>query len=138
MQPPNLCEFLLNITSTIPVMERTRRASEKVKRFRFVGKIERRKVKSAMQDALEVISDITWQDRQDTCNHVSTTMVGFRLEYLRLRKETQLVMSGLLHFIFYILLAFCPSNHCNGWKAKRIECPALCGEKLQPSNLFSI
>ena len=41
-------------------MARIKRASKKVKRFRLVGRMEPRKLKSATQDAVELISDATW------------------------------------------------------------------------------
>ena len=41
-------------------MAMIKRASKKVKRFRLVGRIEPRKLKSATQDAVELISEATW------------------------------------------------------------------------------
>ena len=52
--------LLFTITSTQAVMVRTRTTSKKVKTFRFVGKVEKKKLESAMQDTFEVISDIMW------------------------------------------------------------------------------
>ena len=51
---------LFTITSTQAVMVRTRTTSKKVKMFRFVGKVEKKKLESAMQDTFEVIIDIMW------------------------------------------------------------------------------
>ena len=41
-------------------MVRTRTTSKKVKTFLFVGKVEKKKLESAMQDTFEVIIDIMW------------------------------------------------------------------------------
>ena len=53
-------QFFLTKAMTHPVMERRRRTSKKVKRFRLLGRIERRKLNRATQDAVEVISDVRW------------------------------------------------------------------------------
>ena len=52
--------LLFTIISTQAVMVRTRTTSKKVKMFRFVGKVEKKKLESAMQDTFEVIIDIMW------------------------------------------------------------------------------
>ena len=52
--------LLFTIISTQAVMVRTRTTSKKVKMFRFVGKVEKKKLERAMQDTFEVIIDIMW------------------------------------------------------------------------------
>ena len=52
--------FAFTITSTQAVMVKTRTTPKNVKMFRFVGKVEKKKLESAMQDTFEVIIDIMW------------------------------------------------------------------------------